>query len=451
MVKNNQNESWASRFGFIMTAAGFAVGLGNMWRFPYLVGTEGGGAFVLIYLLFAVIIGIPLFTMEMSLGRKGNSSPVMGMRKINGKGNFWNIFAWLGVLAAFFILTYYFQIMGWIVHYIGKTLSSSFKGLGAEEVSLAFDSLRANPLLIGGLTALNMAIVGFVSSRGLEEGVERAAKVIMPSIFGAIIFMMVRSLLMEGALEGVRWYLQPDFSQITGKTFLNALGQVFFSIGIASGGAMVYGSYLDDSFDIPKDGLIIISFDTLAALLVGMIMFPAIFSLGMEPGQGPGLLFVTMSRVFSEMAGGHIFGAIFYGLVFLGAFTSAIGYFEPVMTTVRDFLKISRPKAVWISLGIIFVFSIPAILATGPWSHIEILGMNLFDLDDFFSGNILMPLGAIVLIFYTIFKWTFVEFKEDANKGATSFKITNLWKPIVYFVIPIALVVVFVVGIMNVL
>lgn len=444
-----KRDNWGSRFGFIMTTAGFSIGLGNMWRFPYLVGTEGGGAFVLVYLVIALLIGIPLFTMEMSLGRKVSASPVVGMRKINGKGNPWNLFAWLGVLAAFFILTYYIQIMGWIVGYFYKVIAGSLKGLSSEEATAAFDIFRGNYATIGLLTLVCIAIVAFISSKGLEKGVEKACKILMPALFVMIIIMVIRSLTLPGAWEGVKWYLKPDFSKIEGKTLLTALGQVFFSIGIASGGAMVYGSYLTDDNDITSDGLIIVGFDTLAALLAGLIMFPAIFSMGMEPGQGPGLLFVTMSQIFMKMPGGVIFGAIFFLLIFFAALSSALGYLEPVATTTRDLFKISRPKAVWLTLLVIFIVGIPTILAMGPWSHIEILGMNLFDADDFWSGNILMPLGAIALSLFTIFKWKFEGFKEDANKGSRAFNVTNLWKPLVFVVVPIALIIIFVLGIIN--
>lgn len=446
-----KNDSWGSRFGFIMTAAGFSIGLGNMWRFPYLVGTEGGGAFVIIYLLTAIFIGIPLFTMEMSLGRKGQASPILAMQGINGKGNKWNAFGWLGVASAFFILTYYIQIMGWIVGYLWKNVTNAFAGQTTEQVAQSFEAFRSNSLTVAILTILCLIVVGMISAKGLEKGVEAACKVMMPALGIMMIIMVVRSLMMPNSFEGVKWYLQPDFSKITGKTFLNALGQVFFSIGIASGGAMVYGSYLAKDSDIPSDGIIIIFFDTLAALMAGLIMFPAIFSMGMEPGQGPGLLFVTMSRIFAEMPAGQLFGAIFFLLVFFAALSSALGYLEPVATTVRDICNVDRKKAVWLTLIVAFVVGFPTILALGPWKHITILGMNIFDFDDFWSGNVLMPLGAIVLSLYVIFQWKFETFKKDANCGATKVKVSDYWKPLVYVVLPIALITIFVVGIYNVL
>ena len=445
----SDNEKWGSRFGFIMTAAGFSIGLGNIWRFPYLVGTEGGGAFVLIYLLIAAIIGIPLFTMEMSLGRKGQASPVIGMRKVNGKGNAWNSFAWLGVAAAYFILTYYIQIMGWILNYVIQSIKGAFHGLSVEEVSAAFGGLRENWVLLLVLALICTAIIGLISSKGLEKGVEKACKFLMPTLLVMLIIMAIRSLTLPGAMEGLKWYLTPDFSKVNGKTFLNALGQVFFSIGIASGGAIVYGSYLDNNFDIPSDGIIIALFDTFAALLAGTIIFPAVFAMGLEPGEGPGLLFVTMSKIFADMPGGRVFGVLFFLLVFFASLSSALGYLEPVATTFRDVFKLGRKGGVWAALGAITLGSFPALMAYGPLKGKTILGMNLFDFDDFLSGNILMPLGAIVLIFYVIFKWKFDNYKDDANLGAKKIKISNGWKPAVFVIIPIALVIIFLSGVIN--
>lgn len=252
MENNNQpREKWGSRFGFIMTAAGFSIGLGNIWRFPYLVGTNGGGAFVLVYLLIIALIGIPLFTMELSLGRKANSSPVDGMRKLTRKGSPWVGFGWAGVAAAFVILTYYIQIMGWILGYIYQMATGKLAGLDAGGYKAAYESFIGNPLIIGGLTLACTIIIGIISAQGLEKGIEKACKIMMPVLFIMLIGLAIRSLTLPGAMEGVKWYLSPDFSQITWKTFVAALGQVFFSIGIASGGGFIYGSYLNKESNIP--------------------------------------------------------------------------------------------------------------------------------------------------------------------------------------------------------
>lgn len=450
-MENNgkPREQWGSRFGFIMTAAGFSIGLGNIWRFPYLVGTNGGGAFVLVYLLILVLIGIPLFTMELSLGRKANSSPVAGMRKVTKKGSPWVGFGWAGVLAAFVILTYYIQIMGWILGYIFQMITGRLSGLDAGGYKLAYENFIGNPLLIGLLTLICVLIIGIISAQGLEKGIERACKVMMPVLFIMLIGLAIRSLTLPGAMEGVKWYLKPDFSKITWKTFVAALGQVFFSIGIASGGGFIYGSYLNNKSDIPGDGLLIIGFDTLAALIAGTVMFPAIFALGLSPDAGPSLLFVTMSNLFNQLPYPALFGTVFFLLIFFAAVSSALGYLEPIVTTAVDVFKLSRKKGVWVSLGLIFVIGFLTIMGndTGPWSEVMINGMNMFDFADFLSGNVMMPIGALLLALYTGYAWKFENYQADANLGSKGFKVFSWWKPLVMYLIPAALLFIFINGV----
>lgn len=450
MENNGQaREKWGSRFGFIMTAAGFSIGLGNIWRFPYLVGTNGGGAFVLVYLAIILLIGIPLFTMELSLGRKADSSPVEGMRKVTKKGSPWVSFGWAGVLAAFIILTYYIQIMGWILGYIFQMATGKLSNLEAGGYKGAYDSFIGNPLIIGGLTLACVVIIGIISAQGLEKGIEKACKIMMPVLFVMLVGLAIRSLMLPGAMEGVKWYLTPDFSVITWKTFAAALGQVFFSIGIASGGGFIYGSYLNKESNIPGDGLLIIGFDTLAALIAGMIMFPAIFALGLQPDSGPELLFVTMSNLFNQLPFASLFGTIFFLLIFFAALSSALGYLEPVATTAVDIFKMSRKKGVWTSLGLIFVIGLLTVMgnSTGPWSSFMVNNMNMFDFADFLSGNVMMPIGALILAIYTAYVWKFENYQNEANLGAKGFKVYSWWKPLVMFLIPAALLFIFINGV----
>ena len=447
MNENNVNrENWGSRFGFIMATAGFSIGLGNIWRFPYLVGTNGGGAFVFVYLILCLLIGIPLFTMEMSIGRKTQLNPVEGMRSVTKKGSPWVSFGWLGVGAAFLILTYYMQIMGWILAYLAKMATGQLAGLSAEGYTQAFTDFTANPLIVGGATLACVIIVGIISSKGLEDGIERACKILMPALFVMLIILAIRSLTLDGAMEGLKWYLNVDFSKINSEVILTALGQSFFSIGIASGGAFVYGSYLRKDSNIPSDGLLVIGFDVLAALLAGLVIFPAIFALGLPTDSGSSLLFITMSNLFDKIPFGNLFGTMFFLLLLFAATSSALGYLEPVVTTVAGLGKMDRKKAVWLSLAAIFIVGFPSIMAQGPWAHILVKNMNFFDLADFISGNIMMPLGALVLSFYTLFVWKFNNFKDEANIGASGFMVFEWWKPLVIVLIPIALLIIFITG-----
>lgn len=447
MENKNQRENWGSRFGFIMAAAGFSIGLGNIWRFPYLVGMNGGGAFVLVYLIICLVIGIPLFTMEMSLGRKTQLNPVEGMRSLTKKGSPWALFGWFGVIAAFVILTYYIQIMGWIAAYVVKMASGQLAGLTATGYTKAFADFTGNPLIVGGFTLACVLIIGFISSKGLENGIEKACKIMMPTLFIMLIILAIRSLTLPGAMEGLKWYLNVDFSKINGQVILTALGQCFFSIGIASGGAFVYGSYLKKDSNIPADGLMIVGFDILAALIAGVVIFPAIFALGLPTDSGSSLLFVTMSNLFNQLPLGSLFGTMFFLLIFFAALSSALGYLEPVVITGTELFKLDRKKSVWLSLGLIFIVGLPTIMAQGPWSDILIGGRNFFDFADYFSGNILMPLGALILSLFTVMVWKFEKYQEETNIGTKGFKVYSWWSPLVKVIIPIALVIIFVTGV----
>lgn len=444
MEKMDKRESWGSRFGFIMTTVGFSVGLGNIWRFPYLAGTNGGGAFVFIYLLICILIGIPLFTMEISIGRKTQLNPVQGMRSITKKGSPWVSFGWLGVLAAFIILTYYIQIMGWIVSYFVKLISGQLSGLTTAGYEGVFTDLMANTLELTIVTLICTLIIGFISAQGLEKGLERACKIMLPALFGMLIILAIRSLTLEGSMEGLKWYLAVDFSKVTGNTVIAALGQAFFSIGIASGGAFIYGSYLSKDGNIPGDGTLIVGLDTLVAIIAGLVMFPAIFALGLSPDSGPSLLFVTMSNLFDKIPLGGFFGALFFLLVFFAALSSALGYLEPIVMTVSEIGNIGRKKSVWICLAAIFIIGYSTILGNGPWSHILIGGMNLFDFADYLSGNIMMPLGAIVLSLYTALVWKFENYQKEANIGASGLRVFDWWKVLINFLVPVALIAIFI-------
>ncbi|MGL5439542.1 MAG: sodium-dependent transporter [Filifactoraceae bacterium] len=451
MSDNKNRGNWGSRFGYIMAAAGFSIGLGNIWRFPYLVGTKGGGAFVLVYLIIIALIGLPLFYMEVGLGRKTQLNPVDGMRSLTKKGSPWVIFGWLGVLAAFLILSYYLQIMGWIISYIVKMVSGQLNGLDAAGYTAVFENFTSNPSSLMLFMLIGIVIVGIISSLGLNSGLEKGCSIMMPALFIMLVLLTIRSLTLPGAGEGLKWYLTVDFSKINGSVLLTALGQAFFSIGIASGGGFIYGSYLKKDSNIPVDATMIVGFDTLAALIAGFMIFPAIFALGLEPGSGPSLMFVTMSNLFSKIAFGQIFGTMFFILVFFAALTSALGYLEPIIVTCEEIFKIERKKSIWISLVAIFIAGIPSVLAKGPWKDVTILGKDIFNFVDFLSGDIMMPLGALVLAFFTIFVWKFDNFKNDINNGATIIKIQNYWKPIIMILVPAALLWIFSSGILPLL
>lgn len=431
-------ESWGSRFGFIMATAGFAIGLGNIWRFPYLVGQYGGGAWVLVYTLCAILIGIPLFTAEVSLGRRAQLMAISGMRAIEGRrGSPWTSIGWFGVTATVLILSYYLMLIGWVTGYTVLVTTGHFRGMNTDQVAAHFADFIAQPLPVLGYTAIGAAACAFVVAGGLQKGLERVAKIMMPALFIMILLLMVRALTFPGAMAGLSWYLKPDFSKLNAAAVLAALGQCFFSIGIGMAGGFGFGSYLHrtDS-DVPGDSTIVVIMDTVSALLVGLVIFPALFAFGLQPDSGPGLLFVTMPNLFERMPAGQIFGGMFFLLVFVAGFASAISLIEIVSGSISDLLGLRRGPAVWTTVAAVMLLQIPIILSQGPWSGIRIWGRDLFGLVDWISGDIILAIGGILISLYVGWVWGFPAFRADTNQGATWLKVPPAWGPFIKVVIP---------------
>lgn len=448
--KKKSRENWGSRLGFIMATAGFSIGLGNIWRFSYVAGHNGGGAFLLIYLLIIAVIGIPIFLAETGLGRKVQTGIITGLRQLTRKGSPWVLFiGWLGILAAGLIMSYYLMIMGWIFAYIFKVGLGTFNGATTEQIAKIYEDLVSNPLAVIGYTLIPTLIIGLIVSRGVKNGIEKFVKISMPILLIMLILLAIYSLSLPGSMDGVVWYLKPDFSVITPKTFLEALGQVFFSLGIGFAGAFTYGSYLDpQNSDLVKDSVWVISFDTTIAFLSGLVIFPALFAFQIAPDSGPGLLFLTIPNILDKMPGGTIFGMMFFILVIIAAITTAVGLIETVSANTAELLNLRRKTSVWLWLGVMFILAIPSILSHGPWAHIELFSKNIFELIDYVSGNILLVLSGLFISLYVVFKWKFKNFQHDINIGATSIKITAISKPVIQFVIPIAILIILVSGLL---
>jgi NSS family neurotransmitter:Na+ symporter len=443
----NVRESWGSRIGFILAAAGFAIGLGNIWRFPYLVGEYGGGAFLLLYIAIIIVIGIPLFYVEAGLGRKAQAGAITGMRKLTKKGSPWVSIGWLGVLTSLLIFSYYLMIMGWLFGYFVKVGLGSFHGVTSEQAAVIYDDFVANPWLVIGYTIIPTLILAFVVVKGVRSGTEKFVKVLMPLLILMLIGLTVFSLSLEGSWEGVVWYLQPDFSQINGEAVLAALGQVLFSIGIGMAAAFTYGSYLNkNNSNLVGNGGWVISLDTFVAFISGMVIFPAIFAFGMSPNEGPGLIFLTLPSIFDQMPAGTIFGMLFFFLVIIGALTTGVGFVETLSANASELLNLDRKASVWLVTAVSFVLAIPSILSQGPWSNIQIFGMDIFTFIDYFSGSIMLVIGALLLSLYVVFKWKTENFIDDINVGATGVKVPYAMKPVIAVVIPIVITAIFISG-----
>lgn len=434
-------EQWTGRLGFIFATAGFSVGLGNVWRFPYLAGENGGGAFLLVYVVFAVAIAFPLITAEISLGRKAQLTPIAGMGKLTGsKTSPWNLIGWFGIAATVLITAYYVMIIAWVAAYFVMLVGGG-GGLGQtpEETRAVFDGFIANPGPVLGYSLVVTFIIAFVVSRGVAKGIERFAKIFMPLLVVILLALVVRAMTLPGAGAGLMWYLTPDFSALKPSSYLAALGQAFFSIGVGMATAFALGSYLDRrDTDVPGNAALVVTFDTGVAVVAGLVLFPALFAFGMDPDQGAGLLFVTMTSLFQQMPGGMAFGAAFFFLLLIAGFTSQIALFECVVASVVDSLGMTRARAVVVCAVASFLVGIPVILSQGPWSELHIFGMNFFDFADSVSSDYLLAAGGLLISLYVVSQWGWSRFREEVNEGAGRVRVSAAWAPFVRFIIPVA-------------
>lgn len=405
-----QHENWTSRFGFLMAAIGAAVGLGNIWKFPYLAGQNGGGAFVLVYLGAVAFVALPILIAELMLGRWGKQSPPNAMAIVaagQGRSKTWSLVGWLGQLAAYMIATYYSVIAGWSVIYIFKNGAGNFSGRNAAAVSAEFNALLASPAQLALWHGVFMAVAAFILVRGVQKGIERSVKILMPVLFALLLAMVVYGVVEGDMPRALEFMFVFDFSAIDGNTILIAVGQAFFSIGVAMGLMMGYGAYLPRDISIPRSAIIIASADTLVALVAGLAIFPIVFANGLDPAGGPGLIFVSLPIAFGNVPGGLVFGTLFFILLFFAALTSVIGCLEPMIAWWEERFQMARAKAAALIsfsvfvLGIGTVFSFNLWSAWRPLSFIERFGnFGYFEILDYLTANLMMPIGGLLLALF---------------------------------------------------
>lgn len=434
-------EQWGSKLAFILAAAGSAVGLGNIWKFPYVTGQYGGGAFVLVYLVMVLMIGVPVMIAELTLGRTSEKNPVGAYGFINPK---WKFAGFLNVGAPFLILSYYSVVAGWTIAYMVRTFSGSLAKVAPEQMAdvfIGFISSSGEPVLWHAVMML--LTVGIVIS-GVKAGIERWVKVLMPALFIILLILVARSLTLDGAAEGLGFYLKPDFSKLSGEAILVALGQAFFSLSLGMGAMITYGSYLSKKENIPSSAVSVSLVDTLVALLAGAAIFPAVFAFGFEPGQGAGLVFITLPAVFAAMPLGNIFGALFFLLLAIAALTSTISLLEVVVAYLVDERKYDRKKAA-ITIGtLVFALGVPASLSQGILSDVTIFGKSLFDFLDYITSNIMLPLGGLLITIFVGWVWGIdTALKQITNEGTLAFIFAGIWSFIIRYVAPVAIVIVF--------
>lgn len=410
-------------------------------------GTNGGGAFLGVYALCCLLICVPLLIAEITLGRKSRLTPIAGMRFLNGGWSFWNLLGWLGVISSLLILSYYIVVLGWTFSYFLKALSGDLIASTSEQAESVFSEYVSTPELVAIHTGLVLLILAFIVIIGLRRGIEKTCRFLLPILFVFLVVLAVRSLSFPGAQEGLSWYLNPRFSMLDSSVVLAAMGQAFYSVGVGMAAAFAYGSYLDpDKSDVPGNALLIVLLDMLAAFLAGLVIFPALFAFGFSPDAGASLLFVTMSRLFAELPAGNLLGGSFYFLILLAGITSGIGLLESVTASLMDLSKFRRKTATFLAVILVAALSLPAVLAKGPWASLRFRGKDLFQLVDFVSGNITLPLGALILALYVAFVWKFDQFQEDSNVGSGRFRVSQWWKPAVHFLLPVSLALILLAG-----
>ena len=437
---SEKREQWGSKFGFIMAAAGSAVGLGNIWRFPYITGKYGGAAFVLVYLAIVIALGMSLMLAEFAIGRSAKQDAVGSFKKLGG--GLWPIVGWMGFFVAFVVLSYYAVIAGWTFAYIFKSFAGLMSSAASGNAQDVFVSFISNPVQAILYHLIVMGIIVAIVYKGISEGIEKSCKILMPALFAILLVLIIRSVTFPGAVAGLEFYLKPDFSKLTGEAILAAVGQSFFSLSLAMGIMITYGSYISKEEYLPSAVQKIVFLDTMVAIMAGLVIFPAAFAFGVAPNSGVGLTFVTLPAVFSKMPFGSLFSSAFFVLLFIAALTSAISLFEVVVAYGIDQLKWKRAKSVLIMGFAIFLFGVPSALGEGG-HFIKIAGKTFLDSADYITNNVVMPLGGIFICLFVGWFWVQGAKDEITDNGKLSFPSYNVWLWICRVVAPITIAVIF--------
>lgn len=450
----NEREKFGSRLGFILISAGCAIGLGNVWRFPYIVGEYGGAAFILVYLLFLVIFGIPIMTIEFAVGRASRKSIADSFRVLEPKGTKWHWFGWLGMAGNYLLMMFYTTVTGWMLAYFVKMIAGDFAGNTAQQVSQQFADMIATPGVVVGYMAIS-TLIGFgICSLGLKNGVEKITKVMMIALLAIIVLLAVHSVTLEGAGEGLQYYLIPDFGKMVesgfGEVVFAALGQAFFTLSIGMGSMAIFGSYISKDRRLMGESVSIALLDTFVALMAGLIVIPACFAFGIQPNAGPGLVFETLPNVFNAMAGGRIWGTLFFLFMIFAAMSTLIAVFENIISFGIDLWGWSRKKACLVNVIAVIVLSLPCALGFNLLRNIQPLGAGstIMDLEDFIVSNNILPLGSLIYVLFATWNkkgWGWSNFLQEANtgKGLTFPKCLRIY---VKYVLPAVLLILWLQG-----
>ena len=450
-----ERETFQSRLGFLLLSAGCAIGIGNVWKFPYMVGNNGGGIFVLFYLLFLAIMGVPILSMELAIGRGSKKSTVRAYGELEKKGQKWHIHGYVALIGNYLLMMFYTVVAGWMLYYFYSFLIGKFSGLTGDAVTGKFNEMLSSPSILV-ITMLIITIAGFlICSVGLQNGVERVTKVMMIVLMVIMIFLAVYSFTMPGAKEGLKFYLVPDFERAAevgiGNVIVAAMNQSFFTLSLGIAAMEIFGSYMSDANRLPGEAVRICCLDTFVALMSGMIIFPACFSFGLEPGQGPSLIFMTLPRVFVSMTGGRLWGALFFLFMVFASFSTVLAVFENIMAVCIDTFGWSRKKAAILSGIFLAVASLPCVLGYNLWSDLTFIGgRDVLDSEDFLVSNLLLPIGSLVFLLFCVSKWGwgFDKYLAEVNKGERGPKLPRWLKPYFQWVLPILILVILIQGLL---
>lgn len=448
-------ESFGSRLGFLLVSAGCAIGIGNVWRFPYVCGENGGGVFVLFYLLFLLIMGVPVLTMELAVGRASRKSAVLGYKELEKPGSKWHIHGWFCILGCALLMMYYTTVCGWMVSYFVKFATGAFNGVvGTEAVSGVFGTLLDSPLEMAGYMLAVVVLGFFLCSRGLQGGLEKISSVMMVSLLLLIMVLAGHSLLLPGAKEGLSFLLLPDFGRASEQGLLNvitaAMNQSFFTLSLGIAAMEIFGSYMSKQHTLGGEAIRICCLDTFVALMSGFIIFPACFSFDITPDAGPQLIFMTLPNVFVNMAGGRLWGALFFLFMTFASFTTVIAVFENLIAFCMDMFGWKRGKTALIWGIAIAILSLPCVLGYNVWSDLHLIGgRDVLDSEDFLVSNLLLPIGSLIYLLFCVtkFGWGFDNYIAEANTGS-GFKMPRWLKPYFQFILPLLILAILINGLL---
>ena len=434
-------EQWSSHTGFILAAIGGAVGLGNIWKFPYIAGSSGGGAFVIVYLFVVALVAIPILMAELMLGRSGRQSPPTAMlinAEKENRSRWWSGVGWIGAGAGFLILSFYSVVGGWVLDYVFVSVTGGFSGIEPAGAQTRFGSVLSNPLRMMLSFTLFLGITGIIISAGLRNGIERATGILMPALFLMLLVLIAYSAVKGDMAAGFSFLFTVDFGKINPSIMLSAVGHAFFSVGVSMGLMMAYGAYLPQDVSIPKTAVVIAGADTLVAIMAGLVIFPLVFANGLAPGEGPGLIFVTLPIAFGNMPAGSLFGAVFFLLLLFAAITSSIAIMEPAVAWVEEHRGLNRKTSAAIVTSCIWLLGIGSVLSFNIWAEVKpVAGKTIFDLVDYLTANLMMPIGGMLI---AIFAGWFMRRNTLADElQISSSWLFQTWRFLIRTVVPLAI------------